>query len=268
MNRKYKSLGLAYYLWLALFVIIPIGLLVYKSLLSLDGSLTLENYRVYFSYNYLRMTINSFIYALIITGLAVLIAYPFALFLSRSKYKDILMLLVLLPTWINLLLKAYAFIGIFSKSSGLARFLSFIGLFPDGLLFTKTAFILVTLYIELPFMVLPIYRSLEALPREYVIASQDLGASSWTTFKKIIFPLCIDGFITGIQAVFIPSLSLFMITRIIGGGKIITLGTAVEQNYMVTKNWPLGAAIGVVLILIMALIMALTSYVERKVKNE
>src|SRR5699024_11554544 len=92
---------------------------------------------------------------------------------------------------------------------------------------------------------------LESIPNQYIIASKDLGASSLQTFKRIILPLSMDGVIAGIQAVFIPSLSLFLITRIIGGNKIITLGTAVEEHYLVTQNWGMGSTIGLVLILIM-----------------
>ena len=106
-------------------------------------------------------------------------------------------------------------------------------------------------------MILPIFRSLDSIPNEYMIASEDLGASKWQTFRKVVLPLSMDGVIAGSQAVFIPSLSLFLITRIIGGNKIITLGTAVEEHYLVTQNWGMGATIGLVLIVLMFVVMSL-----------
>lgn len=265
MPKKYRGLGAVYYLWIGLFIIAPIILLLYQSFMDINGGFTLDNYKTYFSsINYMKMTLNSFLYAFIITGITILIAYPFAYFLTKRKYKDLWLLLVILPTWVNMLLKAYAFIGIFNKNGGLAQAAAFIGLAPEGILFTDAAFVLVAAYIELPFMVLPIFRALDSIPREYLIASQDLGASPLQTFRKVVFPLSLDGVQAGVQAVFIPSLSLFLITRLIGGNRVITLGTAVEQHYLVTQNWGMGSTIGLVLIVLMFIIMALTGRRTRR----
>lgn len=255
MNRKYKALSSIYYLWILLFIIAPIAMLLYQSFFDIYGSFTFANYISYFtSGNYVKMTLNSFLTAFLITITTLFLAYPFAYFLCSSKNKEIFLLLVTLPTWINLLLKAYAFIGLLSKQGTIAKFL---GLVSQGILFTNPAFVLVASYVELPFMILPIFRALDSIPKEYLIASEDLGASKWQTFTKIIFPLSMDGVIAGSQAVFIPSLSLFLITRIIGGNKIITLGTAVEEHYLVTQNWGMGATIGLVLIVLMFVVMSI-----------
>lgn len=255
MNRKYKALSIIYYLWILLFIIAPIAMLLYQSFFDIYGSFTFANYISYFtSGNYVKMTLNSFLTAFLITITTLFLAYPFAYFLCSSKNKEIFLLLVTLPTWINLLLKAYAFIGLLSKQGTIAKFL---GLASQGILFTNPAFVLVASYVELPFMILPIFRALDSIPKEYLIASEDLGASKWQTFTKIIFPLSMDGVIAGSQAVFIPSLSLFLITRIIGGNKIITLGTAVEEHYLVTQNWGMGATIGLVLIVLMFVVMSI-----------
>ncbi|WP_040349265.1 ABC transporter permease [Anaerococcus tetradius] len=255
MNRKYKALSSIYYLWILLFIIAPIAMLLYQSFFDIYGSFTFANYISYFtSGNYVKMTLNSFLTAFLITITTLFLAYPFAYFLCSSKNKEIFLLLVTLPTWINLLLKAYAFIGLLSKQGTIAKFL---GLASQGILFTNPAFVLVASYVELPFMILPIFRALDSIPKEYLIASEDLGASKWQTFTKIIFPLSMDGVIAGSQAVFIPSLSLFLITRIIGGNKIITLGTAVEEHYLVTQNWGMGATIGLVLIVLMFVVMSI-----------
>lgn len=254
MPKKYKALGTIYYIWIFLFIIAPIILLLYRSFLDINGNFTLNNYVDYFSSaNYMKMTINSFFTAFLITAVTLLVAYPFAYFLSSTKHKDFWLLLVTLPTWINLLLKAYAFMGLLNRNGAIANFF---GLASEGILFTNAAFIFVAAYVELPFMILPIFRSLESIPNNFIIASEDLGASKIQTFRRIILPLSMEGVVAGIQAVFIPSLSLFLITRIIGGNKVITLGTAVEQHYLITQNWGMGSTIGLVLIVLMFVVMA------------
>lgn len=254
MNKKYRALSSIYYLWIVLFIIAPIAMLLYQSFFDIYGNFTFDNYISYFSSaNYIKMTLNSFLTAFLITITTLILAYPFAYFLTNSRNKEFFLLLVTLPTWINLLLKAYAFIGLLSKHGPIAQVFSLVS---EGLLFTNPAFVLVASYVELPFMILPIFRALDSIPNEYLIASEDLGASKWQTFRKIILPLSMDGVIAGSQAVFIPSLSLFLITRIIGGNKIITLGTAVEEHYLVTQNWGMGATIGLVLILLMFVVMS------------
>ena len=268
MPRKYKGLATVYYGWILLFVIAPIILLVYQSFLDIYGKFSLDNFQSFFTNsNYLLMTLNSFFYAFLITAISLLIAYPFAYVLRSTKHKEFLLLLVILPTWINMLLKAYAFIGLLNRHGTIAQFVSFLGLAPDGILFTDAAFILVAAYIELPFMILPVFRALDSIPKDYIIASEDLGANEWQTFKRVVLPLSMDGVIAGVQAVFIPSLSLFLLTRLIGGNRIITLGTAVEQHYLVTQNWGMGSTIGLVLILLMFLIMFISNLGKRSERN-
>ena len=167
-----------------------------------------------------------------------------------------------MPTWVNLLLKAYAFIGIFGQHGSINQLLEFLGLGTQQILFTDFSFIAVAAYIEIPFMILPIFNALDDLDKNLINASRDLGATSWQTFSKVIFPLSMNGVRSGVQAVFIPSLSLFMLTRLIGGNRVITLGTAIEQHFLTTQNWGMGSTIGVVLILAMLLIMWMTK--ERK----
>jgi spermidine/putrescine transport system permease protein len=250
-------------LWLGLFVIAPLVLIVYQSFFNISGQFTFDNYKLYLSSGtYLRMTLNSVWYALLITALTLLISYPTAYWLSQTKHKQLWLLLIILPTWINLLLKAYAFIGIFSQGGSVNHFLQFFGFGTHQLLFTNASFILVAAYIEIPFMILPIFNAIDELKPSLINASKDLGATNWQTFSKVVFPLTIDGVKAGVQAVFIPSLSLFMLTRLIGGNKVITLGTAIEEHFLVTQNWGMGSTIGVVLIIAMIVIMFLTG--ERK----
>jgi spermidine/putrescine transport system permease protein len=208
------------------------------------------------------MTFNSFLYAFWVTFLTLLISYPTAYFLTKLKHKQLWLMLIVLPTWINLLLKAYAFIGIFGINGVANNFLHFFGIGPKQILFTDFSFMFVAAYIELPFMILPIFNSIDEINPSLFNASSDLGANKLQTFLKIVLPLSTSGIRSGTQAVFIPSLSLFMLTRLIGGNRVITLGTAIEEHFLVTQNWGMGSVIGVFLILFMLLIMRLTK--ERK----
>ncbi|MDR0615014.1 MAG: ABC transporter permease [Lactobacillales bacterium] len=265
MRKLSFQLSVTYYFWLALFVIAPVLLIIYQSFFDYQHHLTLANYAAYFTkWTYLKMTFNSFLYAFWITLTTFLISYPTAFLLTKLKHKQLWLMLVVLPTWINLLLKAYAFIGIFSINGAVNHFLHFFGLSPKQILFTDFSFMFVTAYIELPFMILPIFNSLDEINPSLLNASRDLGANTLQTFLKVVLPLSIPGVRSGIQAVFIPSLSLFMLTRLIGGNRVITLGTAVEEHFLVTQNWGMGSVIGVFLILFMLLAMRLTK--EHQVK--
>jgi spermidine/putrescine transport system permease protein len=260
MQQKSKAFyGIPYLLWILLFVLAPLVLLIYKSFFDIHGNFTWDNYKTYFtSWTYLRMTLNSVLYAGIITIVTLVISYPTAYLLTKLKHKQLWLMLVILPTWVNLLLKAYAFIGIFGKNGSINQFLEFIGLGAQQLLFTDVAFIVVAAYIEIPFMILPIFNALDEIDDNLLNASADLGATKLQTFTNVIFPLSLNGVRSGVQAVFIPSLSLFMLTRLIGGNRVITLGTAIEQHFLVTQNWGMGSTIGVVLIVAMLAIMWLT----------
>ncbi|WP_075617399.1 ABC transporter permease [Paenisporosarcina indica] len=254
-----------YLAWMLLFVIAPIILVVYFSLFDLHGNFSFVNYQNFFTSVYLKLTLSSFWYALLITGFTLLIAYPTAYWLTKTKHKHLWLLLIIIPSWINLLLKTYAFIGIFGVFGPINAFLGMFGIDQQQILYTDFSFIFVSVYIFIPFMILPIFNSLDKMNPTLIDASRDLGASTWTTFTKVIFPLTINGVKSGIQAVFIPSLSLFMITRLIAGNKVITLGTAIEQQFLVTQNWGMGSTIAVFLILFMVIIMMLTGQKDKGV---
>ena len=243
MKKTTSDLFVApYILWILLFVLAPVAMIVWQSFFNIEGHFTLENYKTYFAsqnLTYLKMSLNSVLYAGIITIVTLVISYPTAFLLTQLKHRQLWLMLIILPTWVNLLLKAYAFIGIGSQQ----------------ILFTDFSFIFVASYIELPFMILPIFNVLEDMDENLVHASYDLGANRWQTFRHVIFPLSMNGVRSGVQSVFIPSLSLFMLTRLIGGNRVITLGTAIEQHFLTTQNWGMGSTIGVVLIVAMLVIM-------------
>lgn len=266
--RTRKALFLIpYLLWIFLFVILPILLILWYSFTDSNRSFTLNNYVVFFrNGTFLRMMINSFWYAMLITLLTLVISYPAAYFLTKMKNQQLWLLLIILPTWINLLLKAYAFIGILGNNGLVNQFLHLFGIGPVNILFTDFAFIFVATYIEIPFMILPIFNAIKEIDPAGIQASEDLGASRWQTFRYVLWPLSRPGVESGVQAIFIPSLSLFMLTRLIGGNRVITLGTAIEEYFMTTMNWNMGATIGVILIVLMVIVMLITSRKARRKK--
>ena len=259
-NKKTRSFFMIpYVLWMLLFVVFPLLLIVYYSFRDLDGNFTFENYRIFFSSTYVVMTLYSFRYAFLITLICLVISYPLAFVISKSKYKEIILLLIILPTWINILLKTYAFLGLFGEYGTVNNVLEYLGIGTQSLLFNSFSFVFVSSYIFLPFMLLPIYNSVVGINKNLIEASYDLGADFKTTFRKIILPLSINGVKTGIQVTFIPALSLFMITRLVAGNKIINLGTAIEEHFIVTQNWGLGSTIAVFLTVVMGIIMIVTN---------
>ncbi|WP_199426760.1 ABC transporter permease [Thermaerobacillus caldiproteolyticus] len=247
-----------YVLWIVLFVVAPILLILYYSFFDIEGQWTIANYKKFFTPIYLKMTFSSFWYAFLITVFSLLIAYPTAYLLTKTKHKQLWLLLIILPTWVNLLLKVYAFLGIFGTYGLANAVLETLGVGTKQILFTDFSFVFVSVYIFIPFMVLPIFNALEELNPSLVDAARDLGASAWTTFRRVVFPLTIDGVKAGCQAVFIPALSLFMITRLIAGNRVITLGTAIEEHFLVTQDWGMGATIAVFLIIAMAIVVIIT----------
>ncbi|WP_144480152.1 ABC transporter permease [Cytobacillus oceanisediminis] len=256
---------LPYTLWIVFFVIAPIVLVVYYSFLDINGDFSLVNYQKFFTPVYLTMTLSSFWYAFLITFFSFLVAYPTAYLLTKTKHKQLWLLLIIVPSWINLLLKAYAFLGIFGTYGISNQLLEAIGIGTQQILFTDFSFIFVSVYIFIPFMILPIFNSLNELNPTLIDAANDLGASKWTTFTRVIFPMTIEGVKSGIQVTFIPALSLFMLTRLIAGNRVITLGTAIEQHFLVTQDWGMGSTIAVFLIIIMFAIMAVTGTRKRGV---
>lgn len=233
-------------------------------MLDLNGNFTLENYKRFFSPVYIQMTLTSFFYAVIITFFTLLISYPMAFILTKTKHKYLWLMFIIIPSWINLLLKTYAFIGIFGLYGPINAVVSVFGIEPQQILFTDFSFIFVSVYIFIPFMIIPIFNSLDKLNPTLVDLTRDLGASPFTTFRRVIWPLTIEGVKSGIQVTFIPALSLFMITRLIAGNQVITLGTAIEQQFLVAQNWGMGSTIAVFLVLIMLVSMLFTG---RKAKG-
>jgi spermidine/putrescine transport system permease protein len=219
-------------------------------------NLTAEAYeRLFSDFLYGWLFLKSFGYAALATALCLAAGYPLALLIARSprKYRDVLVLLVILPFWSNFLIRVYAWMTILGPQSfvmlALNGALGFIGLEPVSLLYTPAAVVVTLVYVHLPFMVLPLYANLEKHDPALLDAAQDLGAGAWQRFWRVTFPLSLPGVYAGAALVFIPAFGIFAIPDLVGGTGGIMVGNLIKQQFLDTRDWPFGAALSLVLTL-------------------
>lgn len=269
VEQKETRLAYPYALWSLIFIVVPLILIVYYSFTRKtdDGGIlfTLENYRQAFDPLFLKVFTRSFVLAGIATFLCVIIGYPVAYIISKAKIsrRDSLILLFILPMWMNFLLRTYAWIAILGKNGLLNSLLGFFGLTPNSILYTSAAVLLGMIYNFLPYMVLPIYTSLQKLDEDLVNAARDLGANTVTVFRKVIFPLSIPGVMSGVTMVFMPCVTTFAISRLLGGGKTMLVGDLIEQQFTTVGDWNLGSSISMVMMVIILISMAFMNKVDK-----
>ncbi len=254
-------------LWLAFLIVIPLLYVLVMSFCSVDESynvifkFNLENYKRLVSVNYIQIYANSLIIAFLTTIICILLAYPFAFIIARtaSKRKVMLYMLVIIPFWTNSLIRIYGWRTFLGNSGGLNSMLQALHITnePIQLLFNQGAIVLGMVYTLFPFMVLPLYTAIEKLDKSLLEASSDLGAKGATTFFRVILPLTISGVFAGSIMVFIPCLGYFYVSNILGGGNSDVIGNLIERQFKSGNNWPLGAALSIVLILITLLLVKL-----------
>lgn len=249
--KRYKFLAGPYLVWAGIFVLIPIAMVFYYAFSSQDGGISFENFSYFFAGRGLLTLWRSVRIALITTLICLVLAYPAAYFMARSgsKKSAVLMMLTVIPMWMNFLLRTYAWITILSRQGLLNSFLALFGLGPTDLLYTEAAVILGMVYNFLPFMILPIYTSLEEMDNSLLEAAADLGADKRQSFLQISLPLSIPGVISGISMVFIPAISTFEISSLLGGNKTNLIGNVIEQQFTVAGNWHYGSAMATVLMI-------------------
>lgn len=253
------------WLWLALFALVPILLMFLASLLMHDTIHLLELPFTLISY---KQVINPayakvFLYSIEVAGfcsvICLLISYPFAFLVARSKarYRTFLLLLVMIPFWTSSLIRTYAIMAILKAKGILNNFLLAIGIIhhPLELLYSNTAVFIGLVYALLPFMVLPLYANIEKLDEALIEAAKDLGANKITIFFRIILPLTMPGIIAGIMLVFLPAMTMFYIPVLLGGAKSMLLGNLIQNQFLEISNWPMGSAISVVLMILMAIML-------------
>ena len=276
MKKKKSGLFLTVlplYLFTLCFVVGPLLYMVALSFAT-DGSgsstiwsFTLENYKKIAEPVYLKSFVQSFQLAFTSTLLIVLIGYPFGYFMAKlsAKWKKRMMLLIMIPFWTSSLIRMYGWILILQAKGVLNGFLMKLGLIEEPLkiLYSYPAVVIGMVYALLPFMVLAVYSSVEKMDWSYVEAARDLGANAIKAFFTVTFKLTLPGLLTGVILTFIPSMGLFFIADILGGNKIVLVGSVIQDQLTRGSNWPFAAALAVVLMLLTSLMM----FVYRKVTH-
>ncbi|HVE43952.1 MAG TPA: ABC transporter permease subunit [Gammaproteobacteria bacterium] len=263
--------------WLFLFALLPFSLVVIASWLSHHADhfvslpFTVDNYRALNNLIYLHIFERSFVVAGIATMGCLLLGYPFAYCLARIQgvRKAVLIMLIMIPFWTSSLIRSYALIAILKARGILNSVLLGLGVIhqPLSILFTHEAVIIGLIYNLLPFMVLPILTNVERLDNRLIDAARDLGANRLTVFRKIIIPLTMPGILAGCILVFLPAMTLFYISDILGGAKSILLGNLIQNQFLITQHWPLGSAMSVMLTAVLAVLIALYAWKTRGSKN-
>ena len=252
-------------------------LVVDVTLATLGEYLTLESFaRLVDEPLYVELFIKSLWYATLTALICIAMGYPLAWLIARSpkKFRDLLLLLVILPFWSNFLIRIYAWMILLGPQSALTKAVNLVvtafGHEPVSLLFTPFAVIVCLVYVHLPFMVLPLYANLEKHDLALLDAAQDLGATAWQRFWKITWPLSLPGVYAGAALVFIPALGMFAVPDIIGGTEGIMIGNLIKQQFLETRDWPFGAVLSIMLtggVLLMAALAAAVSRGKKKVKH-
>lgn len=271
MKKKYLSIP--YVAWMAIFVIVPLILVVGYALINRDGEITLDNFRT--MTQYWSAFTTSFELAIIATLVCVLIGYPVAYWISKEGpgVKRIAMIAIMLPMWMNFLLRTYAWMSLLENTGIINTLLGHLGVFQlinsifgtdlsyFPMINTPGAVVLGMVYNYLPFMILPIYTVIDKIDPKVIEAAEDLGANSIQVFQKVIFPLSLPGVLSGVTMVFIPAVSTFAISKLLGGGMTLLLGDLIEmQFYGSAYNPYLGSAISLVMMVIVLICMAVMNH--------
>ena len=237
--------------------------------------LTLENFARFFEDPvYIELFIKSFWYAGITTLVCLALGYPLAWLIARSpkKYRDLMILLVILPFWSNFLIRVYAWMIILGPQGYIARalngLLATVGLGPVQILFSHFAVILVLVYVHLPFMVLPLYANLEKHDTNLLDAAQDLGANKWQRFWRITWPLSLPGVFAGAALVFIPALGMFAVPDLVGGTDGFMVGNLIKQQFLDSRDWPFGSTLSIMLTLAVLLLAAIAGWLGKGGKRD
>ena len=259
MKTKYSSLfSLPYLIWSLIFIIVPMGLVVVFAFTTEGGQFTLD----YVSQvgEYTNMLVRSVWLAAIATIICLLIGYPLAFIMSRMPgfQQRTMLMLIMLPMWMNFLLRTYAWMTILEKNGLLNKLFGLVGLGPFDMINTQGAVVLGMVYNYLPFMILPLYSIMTKIDNRTIEAAQDLGANTKNVFTRIVIPMSMPGISTGITMVFVPSVSTFIISRMLGGGGNLLIGDLIDLQFLGNAYNPhLGSAISLVLMVLILLCMSI-----------
>jgi spermidine/putrescine transport system permease protein len=264
---KMKWASYPYILWMIIFIVVPLALILLFSLTIGEEQgianlkFTLDNFKRFFDPKYIDILWISVNLALKSTAITLLLGYPMAMIIAREKprKRNVMILLLVIPMWMNFLLRTYAWLTLLGKNGFINFIITKLGFEPLNLIYNDSAVLLGMVYNFLPFMVLPIYSVLTKIDKGLIEAAEDLGANKIKVFSKVTFPLSIPGIITGITMVFMPAVSTFVISRLLGGGQYLLIGNLVEQQFLWVGDWHFGSAISIIMMAFILLTMAITA---------
>lgn len=270
--KRFSQLAIPYIAWAVMMLVLPMALIAMYSFMNqgnaiISFSFTLEHYRKFFTDpDFLLVLWRSLLIALKTTLICLALGYPAAYYISRctERVQNILVLCITLPTWINALVRTYAWIGLLSEGGILQNVLAFFGFRNTELLYTEGAVLLGMVYNFLPFMILQINTALCKMDHSLLEASADLGARQSQTFRRVTLPLSMPGVINGITLVFLPAVSSFFIPKLLGGGQYFLIGNLIENQFITAGEWNFGSAISMIMALVMMLLMMAVRNVEKR----
>ena len=253
--------------WMAIFAFVP-NILVFLASFSststqnfIEPGFSLSNYARLMDTTHLDILLSSLRLSGLVTVICLVTAYPFAAILARTRkpLRSTLLLLVVIPFWTNSLVRTYAMTAMLNSSGIVNNVLLTLGIIdtPLAMMYTPGAVVLGLVYTLLPFMILPLYAALERLDRRYLEAARDLGASPWRAFWKVVVPLTMPGIVSGCMLVFLPGIGMFYVSDVLGGAKAMLLGNFIRDQFLTTRDWPLGAAASVTLTVLMGVMLLL-----------
>ncbi len=261
-NKRWST---PFIIWIAIGTVIPILSIVYYGFTSKDGGVTFENITAVLSYDNLQALGLSLGLSLLSTVICLIIAYPMAMILKGSKYgkQGFMIFVFILPMWMNFLLRTMAWQVLLERNGVINSILATIGLPRQEIMNTPGAIILGMVYDFLPFMILPIYNAVSKIDNHLIEAAYDLGASKLGVYTRVILPLTVPGIVSGITMVFIPALTTFAISNMLGGGKINLIGNIIEQEFTVNANWYLGSGLSLVMMIFIIISMLLLNKFDK-----
>lgn len=260
-----KLLSVPYLFWSVMFIIIPLCMVFYYGLTDKTGAFTLDNIIAIATAEHSKALWEALKLSFLSTVICFILAYPLAMILCSLNVgqNSFLVLIFILPMWMNFLLRTLAWQTLLEKTGVINSILTFLHLPTLNIINTPGAIVLGMVYNFLPFMVLPIYNVLSKIDRNVINAARDLGANGLQTFLKITFPLSIPGVISGITMVFVPALTTFVISKILGGSKILLIGNVIEQEFTQTGNWHLGSGLSIVLMVFIIFNMVISTITDK-----
>lgn len=253
-----KWLSYPYLMWMLAFIVIPLLLIVYYGFTNETGKFTLDNISLIGTPIYRSALWLSLKLSIVSTLVCLILAYPLALILRNMNLRSssFVVLIFILPMWMNSLLRTLAWQNILENTGILNKILSFLHLPNANIINTPSAILIGMVYNFLPFMILPIYNSLIKIDNEIINAAKDLGANNLQVFIRVIWPLSFPGVVSGITMVFVPALTTFVISDILGGSKVLLIGNVIEQQFKIINNWNTGSGLSLVLMVFILITMA------------